>query len=79
MHFLAELYSPYGDDAMARAAKRLDAVAALRSVRFVRSVFVPEDETCFYLFEADALEAVLRVARQANLRFEHISEAVVHG
>jgi hypothetical protein len=38
-----------------------------RQVRFVRSVFVPEDETCFYVYEAIRVENVREAARRAAL------------
>jgi len=44
------------------------------SIRFVRSIFVPEDETCLFLIEADSPEAVREVARRASLPFEHVVE-----
>ena len=46
-------------------------------VRFVRSIFVPEDETCFYLFEAPSIDAVREVVQHAGLKVERISEATV--
>lgn len=46
-------------------------------VRFVRSIFVPEDETCFYLFEAPSVEAVREAAHRAGLQVERVSEATV--
>jgi Protein of unknown function (DUF4242) len=46
-------------------------------VRLVRSVFVPEDESCFYLFRAASADAVLEAARRAGLRVDRLLEAVV--
>jgi hypothetical protein len=45
-------------------------------VRFVRSIFVPEDESCFYLYEAASADDVREAARRAALPFEHVAEAV---
>jgi hypothetical protein len=45
-------------------------------VRLVRSILVPEDETCFYLFQAQTGDAVREVAVRAGLRFERVVEAV---
>lgn len=42
----------------------------------MRSIFVPEDETCFYLFEAVSEGAVRKTAEGAALRFERITKAV---
>jgi hypothetical protein len=45
-------------------------------VRYVRSLFVPEDETCFYLYEAPSADAVREAARRAELPFDRVTEAV---
>jgi Protein of unknown function (DUF4242) len=34
-------------------------------VRFVRSIYVPEDGTCFHLYQANSWQAVLEAARRA--------------
>jgi uncharacterized protein DUF4242 len=44
-------------------------------VRFVRTVFVPEDETCFYLYEAASADVVRQAARCAGLGVESVTEA----
>ena len=36
-------------------------------VRFVRSIFVPEDDTCFFLYQAQTPEIVHEAARRADL------------
>jgi Protein of unknown function (DUF4242) len=45
-------------------------------VRFLRSIFVPEDETCFYLVRAASADAVRAAAARSGLLFERITEAV---
>jgi hypothetical protein len=40
-------------------------------------VFVPEDETCFYVYEADSADDVLDAARRAGLSSERVVEAIV--
>jgi hypothetical protein len=45
-------------------------------IRFVRSIFVPVDEICFYFFEAISAEAVGSACDRAALRFERVVEAV---
>jgi hypothetical protein len=42
-----------------------------------RSIFVPEDETGFYLFHAQSGEAVREAAQRGGLRFERVVEVVV--
>ncbi len=46
-------------------------------VRFVRSLYVPEDETCFLLIEAASADVVREAVRRAGLPFERISETLV--
>jgi Protein of unknown function (DUF4242) len=46
-----------------------------RPVRCLCSIFVPEDETCFVLFEADSEETVRDAAERAALPFERITSA----
>jgi hypothetical protein len=45
-------------------------------VRYLRSIFVPDDETCFLIFEAGSADAVRAVAEQASLSFEHVATAI---
>ena len=45
-------------------------------MRFVRSVFVPEDETCFYIYEATSVDDVREATRLAGLPSPHIAEMV---
>ena len=45
-------------------------------VRFLRSIFVPEDETCFFLYEAVSVAAVRDAVGRAGLLCERVVEAV---
>ena len=80
--FLVELYvsraeaastGPCAEQAR-RAAQELSNQGT--SVRYLRSIFVPDDETCFHLYKASSAAAVREVASRAGLRFERISEAI---
>ena len=79
--FLLELYVPRGDAAGAErdaAAARLAADELRRegsAVRYVRSIFMPEDETCLLLYEASSAAEVRRAAELASLPAERIVEA----
>jgi hypothetical protein len=44
-------------------------------VHLVHAVFVPHDEWCFYLFEAESSDAVSEVARRCDLPYERLVEA----
>jgi hypothetical protein len=80
--FLVELYVSQGDmAAVERGAARARVAAEElssegRPVRYLRSIFVPEDETCFYLYEADSAETVTTAARRAGIAFDRVAAAV---
>ena len=44
-------------------------------IRLLRSILVPEDEVCFYLYEAGSAEAVHEAVRRASLPFGRVTEA----
>jgi hypothetical protein len=46
-------------------------------VQLLRSVFVREDETCFYLFRAHSSDAVVEAAKRCGLLFERLVEATL--
>jgi hypothetical protein len=41
-------------------------------VRFLWSIFLPEDEVCFLIFEASSEERVAELARRASIAFERL-------
>lgn len=45
-------------------------------VQLLRSIFVPEDETCFYHFEGRSGEAVREAATRLGLQVERVVEAI---
>ena len=81
--FVLEFYASRSDtaDVKRRAQRARRAADALTRegtpVRFVRSIYVPEDETCFLLVEAPTVEAVRETASRAELLFERVVEAAV--
>jgi hypothetical protein len=80
--FLAEVYTPKLDDAaLANLVARLEAAVEATSadgsrVRYLRSIHVPEDETCFHLFESESAEVVWEAGRCAGFVFDRVSAAV---
>jgi hypothetical protein len=80
--FVAEQYLPAGgaetaarDAGAARcAAEQLTREGV--AVQFVQSIFIPEDETCIYLYAAESAESVRAVAGRAALSLERVAEAV---
>ena len=83
--YLVETFLARGD-AGARAARERRARSAAETltrqgtrVRFDRAIHVPEDEICFFVFDApSSLEAVL-VAEQAGLDHFRVVEAIPSG
>jgi hypothetical protein len=80
--FLVEVYVSRGDAAGAEHGAERARIAAEELTRegtpicYLRSIFVPEDETCFYLYEAASAEDVGVGARRASLSFEHVAQAI---
>ncbi len=80
--FLVEVYAPKLDAAgLAKLVARLEAKAEAISVdgarvRYLRSIHVPEDETCFHLFEAESADVVWEAGRRAGLTFDRVTPAV---
>jgi hypothetical protein len=79
--FLVEVYTPRLDRAaLAKLVTQLKAVVEAMSaeipVTYLRSIHVPEDETCFHLFEAESAEVVYEAGRRAGLTFDRVAAAV---
>jgi hypothetical protein len=79
--FLVEVYTPTLDEAaLAKLVAQLKAVVEAMSaeipVTYLRSIHVPEDETCFHLFEAESAEVVYEAGRRAGLTFDRVATAV---
>lgn len=80
--YLLEFYVSHEDGAaVRRGAQRARRSAAQLSregtpVRWLRSVFVPEDETCLFFYEAESAGAVREAALRAKLPPERVVEAL---
>jgi hypothetical protein len=80
--FLLEVYVPRtdvlaverGDERARIAAEELAREGT--PVRVLRTIFVPEDEMCFYLCEAASTDAVKELANRAGLPLERVVESV---
>jgi hypothetical protein len=74
--YLVELYAPRG---ITRAPQEIKAAIAAAGVtlRYLRTILVPADETCFCLIEAPSAGAVAELATAAGVETERIVEAVV--
>jgi Protein of unknown function (DUF4242) len=80
--YLVEAYLPTADGATRRrvvATARSAAEEMARTgtaIRYLRSIFVPTDETCFHLFDAPSAELVREASERAGLGPERIVEAI---
>jgi hypothetical protein len=80
MFYLAELYLPRGASLadVARLARAgADAAAgAGPPIRFIQAIFVPADESCFVLYEAESTADVTAAGRRAGLTFDRVAAAL---
>ena len=80
--YLVEMFVPRSRAGEARAAGRRarDAAEALAledvEIHYLRTTFLPDDETCFHLFEAASPEAVAEASNRAELGRVRIVAAV---
>jgi len=79
-NYVVERYRSRSDpDSLRAMADRLAAGARSEArhghVRYVHTIFVPEDETCLHLFEADSEAYVWAVARRAGLDVDRVLRA----
>lgn len=80
--FLVEVFVPRSRAGELTAARRRVRAATAsvargdRDVRYVRAIYVPEDETCFYVFKAVSAELVAEVTALAGLRNGRVLEAL---
>lgn len=80
--YLIETYIPRSHAQEAQAAGRRARAAAEElsregiPIRYVRTTFLPEDETCFHLLEAASPDAIEEVSRRAELGRARVVPAV---
>ena len=77
--WLIEAYAPGSTNVAEVEARARDAAAELTRagtpIRYLRTIFVRQDETCFHVFEAASAETVREVAERARLSAQRIVEA----
>ena len=54
----------------------LPAALSGKSLRVLQTIYLPDDETCFTLFEAPTLLAVAHANDQFNLGYERVVAAI---
>jgi hypothetical protein len=80
--FMVELYVSRADPGAVERAALLTQRAAIgmtnlgTPVRYLRSIYAQEDETCFFLYEAETIDAVREAAVATGRPFEHVAEVI---
>ena len=80
--YLVEQYLPKSRlNALHLEARRAEAVVEELSgdgvrIRYVRTTFLPDDETCFHLVEANGADDVGELCRRAGLTNARVTRAV---
>jgi hypothetical protein len=74
--YLVESYLANTPAAVAEARERARSVGDGAGVRYVRTTFLPGDETILHVFEAPSLAALRQATGRADLQCERIVEAV---
>jgi hypothetical protein len=83
--FLVEVFTPRATAGELAAAERRAMSAARRlsgadlDVRYVRATYIPEDEICFFVFDAPSGPDAALVAERAGLDPIRVVEAVPSG
>jgi hypothetical protein len=84
-HYVAESYfSKLRSLELEQMAVRVRAAAEELSwdgtpITYLRSFFVPEDETCLHFFEAESVDAVREASARAELECDRIAETTSVG
>jgi hypothetical protein len=75
--YLVESYAASSAAAVEEVRERARRAAELESgVRYLRTTYLPADETILHLFEAPSAEVLGRAARRTRLAFDRIVEAM---
>jgi hypothetical protein len=80
--FVVEVFTPRASAGELATAERRARLAASRlseadvAVRYVRATYIPEDEICFFVFDAPSGRDAALVAQRAGLEPIRVVEAV---
>jgi hypothetical protein len=72
--FLVEVHEPRTRAPSAREA-RAHAATGIDGVRYVRSIFTPEDELCLHVFESPSRERLEEALAAASFGYVRVTEA----
>jgi hypothetical protein len=75
--YLLESYGPDCDDTLPDARQRaIRAAECGVDVRYLRTTYLPGEQTLLHAFEAASPDALSQAARRAELSYERIVEAI---
>jgi hypothetical protein len=74
--YLVEIYTSNRGDAVERVRSQAATLARSSGLRYVRSILVPAQETCFHVVEGASVEEVEAAVHEARVAVERIAEAV---
>jgi hypothetical protein len=80
--YLVEVYLPRSRAQEVRATGRRARAAAKAlgregvPIRYIRTTYLPDDETCFHIFEAESIDVVEEAGRRAGLGEARVLPAV---
>jgi hypothetical protein len=75
--FLAERYLPaLTPEALMSQVNHVRSAARAMSIRHIQTIYVPADETCFSLFEADSVEQVTETSNRFKLGYRRVVAAI---
>ncbi len=77
-HYLVELYLSRvaAGDLSAVAGRAREAVEGTE-LRYLRTIYLPEDEVCFHHFDGESEPALVGSLEAGSVRFERVMRAVV--
>ena len=81
-NYVVERYLPgITTDQLKAAAQRAKSTTATMTnegtpIRYMRSIFVPNEEKCYCLFDGPSEDAVMEANDRANIPYERVTEAI---
>jgi hypothetical protein len=75
-HYLAERYLPsHRREGLDDEIERMHAAASAR-VRLLETLYVPDDEVCFHIFESESPELVQEASRSAGFEVSRVLRVI---
>lgn len=75
--YLVELYLPSPSVERRKEAARIARGGASTGVRYLRSIFLPAEDTCFHEYECESGDMLAAALARAEVRYERLISADV--